>query len=332
MFSYRIDSENTMPIYMQIAKSIEHDIKKEILKNGDKLPTVRELADELGVACGTIKRTYDELKKTGLITMTQGRGTFVSFGKQNNDSRKEQAMTAIDDMLDKLENLSFSTKEIQIFIDLKIRERIERNYDVQIAVVDCNSEVLESIVKQIYHIQGINVYKILLEDIEKKPYNIEDKFDIVITTLKHYDIVQELFTENENIVKIALNTSQKTVMELAQLKQEDNVAVITKSHSFMNIVNYAINLFNNECKNIGYYIIQNNDDNYVKNILVNKNIIILPANYEKLFSKSILNVLNSFSINGRIIEYEYAIDHGSLMYIEEKIGSIQKRKRKPDKK
>jgi GntR family transcriptional regulator len=72
-----LDFRSHMPIYMQIVERIEHLIATDILKPGDQLPTVRQLAADLRVNFNTIARAYRMLDESGTISTQQGRGTYV---------------------------------------------------------------------------------------------------------------------------------------------------------------------------------------------------------------------------------------------------------------
>ncbi|MEW5925630.1 MAG: PLP-dependent aminotransferase family protein, partial [Candidatus Zixiibacteriota bacterium] len=65
------------PLYMSLVKAIADDIEAGRLPKGSRLPTHRELADELKVAIGTITRAYDEAERRGLIYGDGRRGTYV---------------------------------------------------------------------------------------------------------------------------------------------------------------------------------------------------------------------------------------------------------------
>lgn len=54
-------------LYLQIANSIEHQIKNDVLKVGDKLPSLRTVALEKKVSLSTAKQSYFELESRGLI-------------------------------------------------------------------------------------------------------------------------------------------------------------------------------------------------------------------------------------------------------------------------
>ena len=71
------------------AYTVRSNIKSGKMPAGTRLPTVRELADRLQVAQGTVKRTYDELESEQLIKKVQGRGTFVCYSPASIGSRKD---------------------------------------------------------------------------------------------------------------------------------------------------------------------------------------------------------------------------------------------------
>jgi DNA-binding transcriptional MocR family regulator len=77
------------PLYRQIAELIIHRIEEGALPNGSKLPTVRELADELDVTRVTAHNAYNELKSRGWIDATVGRGTYVTGPRSEPPERIE---------------------------------------------------------------------------------------------------------------------------------------------------------------------------------------------------------------------------------------------------
>lgn len=66
------------PRYLAITEALAEAIRKGEIKSGDKLPTHRHLAEQLGVTVGTITRAYREATNRGLVTGEVGRGSFVS--------------------------------------------------------------------------------------------------------------------------------------------------------------------------------------------------------------------------------------------------------------
>lgn len=72
-----IDSRSSKPIYEQIIEKVKENIIKGILKPGDKLPSVRELASIITVNPNTISKAYIELERMKAIEVIRGKGTFV---------------------------------------------------------------------------------------------------------------------------------------------------------------------------------------------------------------------------------------------------------------
>jgi DNA-binding transcriptional MocR family regulator len=70
-------TERRGPRYLAIVQALAEDVARGTLSEGQRLPTHRELAEQLGVTVGTISRAYAEAARRGLITGEVGRGTFV---------------------------------------------------------------------------------------------------------------------------------------------------------------------------------------------------------------------------------------------------------------
>ena len=72
-----LDYRDARPIYTQICDGIREQILTGVLREGDKLPSVRELAMELTINPNTIQRSYRMLEEEGWIASVAGKGSFV---------------------------------------------------------------------------------------------------------------------------------------------------------------------------------------------------------------------------------------------------------------
>ena len=79
----RIDTVSTTPIYVQLRNEIVKGIGRGELSKGECLPTVRQLAAELGVNSMTVSKAYQTLKAEGFIETDRRRGAIVSSGVQS---------------------------------------------------------------------------------------------------------------------------------------------------------------------------------------------------------------------------------------------------------
>jgi GntR family transcriptional regulator len=74
---FELDFRSGIPIYSQIVEQVKRLIASGKLRQGDQLPTVRALAQELRVNFNTIARAYRLLDEAGIISTQQGRGTYI---------------------------------------------------------------------------------------------------------------------------------------------------------------------------------------------------------------------------------------------------------------
>jgi GntR family transcriptional regulator len=67
-----------VPIYVQLREQLLRAIGAGILRPGDQMPTMRQVAVSLRVDLNTVRHAYDELERLGAVTLVRGRGSFVA--------------------------------------------------------------------------------------------------------------------------------------------------------------------------------------------------------------------------------------------------------------
>lgn len=78
----RIEPSSSVPIYRQIIDQIKYQVATGVLREGDKVPSVRELATRLAVNQNTVLKVYNELCRQNVLRIERGDGTYVSSSKQ----------------------------------------------------------------------------------------------------------------------------------------------------------------------------------------------------------------------------------------------------------
>jgi GntR family transcriptional regulator len=84
-----LDYRDARPIYTQIVDGFREQILDGILRPGERLPSVRELAQSLTINPNTIQRAYRELESGGWIVTVAGKGCFVSDHTPANSQRQQ---------------------------------------------------------------------------------------------------------------------------------------------------------------------------------------------------------------------------------------------------
>lgn len=315
---YKINHALDVPIYQQLVDGIRTAIKTGALMPGQQLPTVQEVTEKLGIARGTIKRAYDELERAELVEKVQGRGTFVRYQPANSGSRKERAMAAIDGMFRQLEDMGISPAEINIFLNLKLRQWAEQETHVKVALVECNPENLSQLSEQLRHINGVDLYAYLLENVQQYPYQLSEDFDLVVTTSAHGDYVESVLPVKKQLARIALRPSARYLSYLFRLRPDEKLGIVGYSRRFGQLVYTTCKAYTEEVAVAEPLI--SPEESELEQYLTSKSVVLVPKAYEKYFNVGVVEALKRFS--GVLVECYYEMDEGSVLYLENKIKRL----------
>jgi GntR family transcriptional regulator len=115
-----VDLRNPKPIYEQVRDEIKNLIIRGVLEPDEKIPSVREMAQNLAINPNTIQKAYRDLEAQGFVYQVPGKGTFVqSRAPGQNPGKTEQLIAEITDRVRELIYLGVSKEEIkQVLEDL----------------------------------------------------------------------------------------------------------------------------------------------------------------------------------------------------------------------
>ncbi len=123
-----IDPSAGPPIYMQIKEQIKRASATGLLKAGEHLPSVRELAVQLTVNPNTVSRAYLELERDGIIKTVRGVGAFVSEKevKLLHEERVKTLQAAMDKVMVEAHHLGFEDEEVISLFKDRVKEWRDR--------------------------------------------------------------------------------------------------------------------------------------------------------------------------------------------------------------
>jgi GntR family transcriptional regulator len=81
------------PVYLQLMQQVRHAVDTGVLRQGDLLPGIRTLAQELVVSHNTVAKAYSELQHEGLLELRHGSGAYIS-ARRNSKSHEEKLRLA----------------------------------------------------------------------------------------------------------------------------------------------------------------------------------------------------------------------------------------------
>ena len=116
-----LDYRDARPIYVQIMDRFRDQISAGVLKTGEKLPSVRELAVELSINPNTIQRAYRSLEMEGWIVTVPGKGCFVCGSSVAMDRERERHLQALDEAVGALLALGLTREQIAARITKEVQ-------------------------------------------------------------------------------------------------------------------------------------------------------------------------------------------------------------------
>lgn len=112
--SIAISNTSDIPIYRQLYDQIAAAVIRGDIAPNEYLPTIRSFASELSISVITVKRTWEELERAGLISTVQGKGCFVMplSEEERNSIRREMAAKHIKNNIAFYKSLGLSSAEL----------------------------------------------------------------------------------------------------------------------------------------------------------------------------------------------------------------------------
>jgi GntR family transcriptional regulator len=103
------------PLYLQLMQQIRHATETGALQDGDQLPGIRTLAEELVVSPNTVAKAYSELEHDGLLELRQGSGAFVCVKRRTRSlaDHVQVARRRLRDLIDELREEGLLDEEIK---------------------------------------------------------------------------------------------------------------------------------------------------------------------------------------------------------------------------
>ena len=120
----RISTGSTTPIYRQLIDQIRLVVLRGQLVPGDRLPSVRSLAQRLVINPNTVARAYGELARDGVIESQQGKGYFVATKRQvyTRAHRRRRLAPLLEALVSEAALLDFSADDVTAALQEKLRE------------------------------------------------------------------------------------------------------------------------------------------------------------------------------------------------------------------
>ncbi|WP_337268514.1 GntR family transcriptional regulator [Oryzifoliimicrobium ureilyticus] len=296
-----------MPLRTQLHGLIEYGIACGELAPGEALPSVRDLAEKIGVAPMTVSQVYADLKSAGLIDTRPGAGTFVSESWQarqvgRNDATKLHRL--IDGLIDESQALGIRATELVSMVSSRIFYRDSVGSRTRIVMVGLFPEPTASYARFIAARlgRGVTVEPVTISAIERdgNARSRANSADLAVTFANRHREVAGLLA-NTRVVSISFTPAEETRMALASLDSLVSVLAVTRFPDFLPIMKSGLQRFAPHVREIAAATLETED---LDHLLSAADVVVYASGAE--------SIIERISAGVPTIEYRHAPDTADI--------------------
>lgn len=183
-----INKDSSVPVRDQLIEQLGLQIASGTIRSRDKLPSIRQLAERLGIHHSTVTSAYTHLAEVGLLDIRQGSGVRVAARPATRESEAEKLPMAVllRDFLGHVAEHGYSAKDVETCLESVLkRKQIKR-----ILVVDRNVDFHKLLLAELQPHFKLPVQPISYDDIKDVGKLLDDS--LVVTSLYHLFPLQNL--------------------------------------------------------------------------------------------------------------------------------------------
>jgi GntR family transcriptional regulator len=222
----QVSKNSHVPVYVQIEEQIRFAIATGSLRNGERLPSIRGLAQKLGVNVNTVSKVYQRLQEQGLIVTRGAKGAFVSASFREHASRGGEPgllrqqnvdlVKLVDATIADALRAGHKLAELQCVFNERIEASQSKADLPVVAFVECSETEASDYVQDLRSRFQANFKPVVLSDLEQDPALVQSA-DLVVTTLFHLGQVKDLVGKMKQVVGVVVNTRMEVLQQLSSL-------------------------------------------------------------------------------------------------------------------
>ncbi len=228
-----INKESTVPIRDQLIEQLAVQIASGILKNKEKLPSIRALADRLGIHYSTVTAAYNHLADAGLLEIRQGSGVRVS-GREStpNPQGKQPLEDLLNEFTARVADQGYSKAELtSAFKKLEKRTGVKR-----ILAVDGNVDFLPILLAELKPHFDLEVQTCTVEEL--KSQNYDDA--LIVSSLYHVSSFQDNISDLTRLVVCNVEPGGTEIGAATALPSGKLVLLVSVSQTMFRIASKLI--------------------------------------------------------------------------------------------
>ena len=219
-----IDKHSSTPVANQIQQQIKLAVMMGIFRDGDTLPSIRDIEKQTGINRSQIHKAYLALRKSGLLVLTRGKGTVIATSADSTRSIDEKCRKLSKNIISKIRQMGISPTAFVRYLNQYAQEQ-ERKAPF-ILFVDTHEEYAALTADEISKHWQVPVLGVALKDLKRTLARHPGRIKILVNHIM-YDSVRSMLGRNKSdAIPVEIYSAQPAVQTVKKIKPNSSVLVL----------------------------------------------------------------------------------------------------------
>jgi GntR family transcriptional regulator len=220
---FYIDKNSSTPVASQIQEQIKLAVMMGIFRDGDTLPSIRDIEKQTGINRSQIHKAYLALRQSGLLVLTRGKGTVVATAAESPRALDEKCRTLSKSVISKVRQMGVSPTAFSRYLSRYAQEN-ERNAPF-IIYVDTHEEFANQTADEISQLWQVPVLGVPLRNLKALITRHHGRVKILVTHIM-YDAVRAMLRNKSDAIAIELHSTEPAMKTIEKIKPNSSVMVL----------------------------------------------------------------------------------------------------------
>jgi GntR family transcriptional regulator len=219
-----IEKHTATPVAKQIEEHIKLAVMMGVFRNGDTLPSIRDIEKQTGISRNQIHKAYLNLRRSGLLILTRGKGTVITTATDYPRSINENCRKLSKSIISKARQLRLSPTAFARYLSCNAQED-ERNAPC-ILYVDAHKEVAAQTASEISKWWQVPVIGEAFWELKKYSDAKTGGIRVLVSHVMYEHVRSLVPGRKASIIPIEIRYSPKTIQTLAEIKPHSSIQVV----------------------------------------------------------------------------------------------------------
>lgn len=218
---FYIEKHSSIPAITQIEEQVRLAVAMGTLRQGDTLPSIRDIEKQTGVNRGQIHRAYLALRRSGLLALTRGKGTVIAAAASSNNSTNKKCLQLSESIISNARQFGVSPTAFGRYLSRQA-QTAERDMPF-IAYADSRKPVAERRAAEIsglWQVPVVGLSTSELRNVLRKNPNLRK---VLCNHLSSKQVQPLIRDKKTDVIPIEVTYTEQTIKKLARIKSHSSV-------------------------------------------------------------------------------------------------------------